>query len=299
MEEWKRSHQSGGLVQITMRSKRLCAAGKLPDGSTFTTSYFTVDAADNSPDCIVLRLVRPVFRKFRLFVQTNQCLILRRSCICAIYRHPDAVLSWTELKELSHSSGTGHVCIVKSAEDRTIYQNHSVRRSIAFISFTYKKGKKQTIRLRVTSRTRAPLLLTVRKGQTVSAAAADLLRVEAVSTQTDIQGIYTAVIHSVHSRRISGGCSGLSFIEKKLLAETVEFCAAEGDSFWNHTEETFYAAVSATNKSGETAKIIINGTAEINIAPYSTCTTAVQDIRSISILGKQQLEMRITIHMLV
>lgn len=299
MEERKRNHQSGVLIQVMIRSKWLCAAGKLPDGSTFTTSYFTVDAADNSPDCIVLRLVRPVFRKFQLFVQTNQCLTLRRSCICAIWQHAGAVLGWAELKELPRSSGIGHVCIRRSAEDRTIYQNHSARRSIAFISFTYKKGKKQAVQLRITSRTRAPLLLTVRKGQTVSAAAADLLRVEAVSPQTDIQGVYTAVIHSIHKRRISGGCSGFSFIEKKLLAETIEFCAAEGDSFRNDTGEIFYAAVSATNKSGETAKIIINGTAEINIAPHSTRTTAVQDIRSIRILEKQQLEMRITIHALV
>lgn len=289
------------LVHVTMRNGVLRAAGKMTNGNSFTTSYFSVQHIDHKTGCVILQLIRPIFRKRLLLIRTNKTLLITLDCVCAVQKLARPVLDWVELKDKVRSAACGNICMEWSSEQPVIYKNHSRTTSIAFFVFSYWKGAKERIQLRISSRSHEDTILTVTRGEAVSIAVEDILQVEMITPSVSIAGRYSISLHQLYTNRLQDCFSKKPkyFKEMVLISETVHVCSVKGKVFMNNTEKILSATITITNKSSEKATVHLNGVTRMVIQPCNTRSMTVSYLDSIEIIyncKSQPLDFTITLH---
>ncbi|WP_301109903.1 S-Ena type endospore appendage [Sporosarcina sp.] len=249
------------LVHVTMQNGVLRAAGKMSNGNCFTTCYFSVQHINYETGCVVLQLIRPIFRKRLLLIRTNKTLMITLDCVCAVQKLARPVLDWVELKDTVRNAACGNICREWSSEQPVIYRNYSCTSSIAFFVFSYWKGTKEKIQLRISSRSQEDVFLTVARGETVSIAIKDIVLVEITTPSARVTGRYTISLHQLYTNRIQDCFPKRPkyFREMVLITETVHLCNASGKVFHNFTDQLLYATVTITNKNDIKAVVKMDG----------------------------------------
>ncbi|MDV6379141.1 hypothetical protein ORD22_13035 [Sporosarcina sp. GW1-11] len=292
------------LIQLTMRTKLLRVASKMTNGDCFTTSYFIVKSIDRKIGSVVLQLIRPIFRNRLLFIRTSQVLLINLNCVCATQKLYYPILDWVELCSTTRHRMCGNVCMKWSLEQSVIYKNYTHTPSIAFYVFSYWKGEKEEIQLRITSRSGKVVLLTIPRGETRSIAVTDLVKVKIVRQSSPIIGSYTNSLHEVYTNRIEDpGCSHQKyFTERALISETLHVCSASGKVFQNHTNNLLTATVTIRNTSNKSITSRLNKTASIIIPPHTSRSVTVPSLQVIEIDhndSAQPVEFNISFHAVV
>lgn len=292
------------LIQLTMRNKTLCVAAKMANGDCYTTSYFSVKEIHRNTGCVVLQLIRPIFRSRLLLIRTNQMILINVDSICATQRLDYPIFDCVELQSTTCHRRSGNVCTEWSAQQSIIYKNYSRVASIAFFTFSYWKGDEKQIKLRIISRTRKDILLTIGKGETIGVAIPNLLQVEIIRPSCRIIGCYTNSLHQLYTKRVEDySCrKKYYFIERALISEAMQLSSVTGLIFQNYTNQSHTATLTIQNTTNGILKSAVDDVTSIIIPPKTSRSVTLSNIDRIKITqndAQQPVCFHLTFHAVI